>query len=214
MMRQRFAHRSPVLLLVLAFLALARPVAAQQPDSARLAADRAVLATEKYVLPPPEIASLVTAPRYENVSLTQPSPDRRHFLKPQSEGLSDLALFGKPHDYFAGLQVDFEANRARTLTTRGATGLALIDATTGRSTTIETPAGAGVSSPAWSPDGKRIALATKAGDQAAALVICVARGNQQNLTFGLDGIFSVEWTPGADQLAFVGDRGEQSDIFV
>jgi dipeptidyl aminopeptidase/acylaminoacyl peptidase len=45
----------------------------------------------------------------------------------------------------------------RTLTTRGSTGLSLIDPTTGKSTAIEIPKGATVSSPAWSPDGKQLA---------------------------------------------------------
>jgi dipeptidyl aminopeptidase/acylaminoacyl peptidase len=182
MMRHRLARRPPFYLMILALLLVARPLAAQQPDSTRLAADRAVLAAEQYVLPPPEIASLVTAPRYENVSLTQPSPDRRYFLKPQSEGLPDLALFGKPHYYFGGLQVDFRANRARTLTTRGATGLALIDATTGQSTTVETPAGASVSSPAWSPDGKQLAYIANFDDASYVYVADVATGKSRRIT--------------------------------
>jgi Tol biopolymer transport system component len=65
--------------------------------------------------------------------------------------------YGKPHFYFAGLQVDPAANRARALTTRGAVGLSLIDATTGASTTIETPKNATVSATSWSPDGKQLA---------------------------------------------------------
>ena len=40
---------------------------------------------------------------------------------------------------------------------RGSTGLSLIDPTTGKSTAIEIPKGATVSSPAWSPDGKQLA---------------------------------------------------------
>ena len=74
---------------------------------------REVLAKEAYVRPPDVIAKLVTAPRHLNVSLTQPSPDRRHFLKEQSEGLPTVSAFGKPHLYFGGLQVDPAANRAR-----------------------------------------------------------------------------------------------------
>ncbi len=66
----------------------------------------------------------------------------------------------------------------------------------------------------WSPDGKRIALATKAGEQDAILLIDAESGDQQKLTFGLDGIFSVEWSPGGDALAFVGDQGARSDIYV
>ncbi|MCC6243302.1 MAG: prolyl oligopeptidase family serine peptidase [Gemmatimonadaceae bacterium] len=143
----------------LLFLSLAaRPAFSQNGDqAAAIAADKALLAKETYQAPPPEIAKLVTAPRHLNVSLTAPSPDRRHFLKQESEGLPSVQAFGKPHNYYAGLQVDPKANRARTLTTRGGTGLSLIDALSGKSTSIVVPKGATVSSPAWSPDGKQIA---------------------------------------------------------
>jgi hypothetical protein len=120
-------------------LALVTPVRAQDVNAGAIEAARELLAKEAYVRPPEVIQKLVTAPRHLNVSLTQPSPDRRYFLKEQSEGLPSVTAFGKPHFYFAGLQVDPAANRARALTTRGAVGLSLIDATTGASTTIETP---------------------------------------------------------------------------
>jgi len=66
----------------------------------------------------------------------------------------------------------------------------------------------------WSPDGKRIVLATKAGDQDALLLIDVDSGKQEKVTFGLDGIFSVVWSPVGDRLAFVGNKDQQSDIYV
>jgi dipeptidyl aminopeptidase/acylaminoacyl peptidase len=130
---------------------------AQDTNTGAIEAARELLAREAYVRPPDVIAKLVTAPRHLNISLTQPSPDRRHFLKEQSDGLPTVNAFGKPHLYFGGLQVDPAANRARVLTTRGAIGLSLIDATTGASTTIETPKGATVSATSWSPDGKQLA---------------------------------------------------------
>lgn len=125
--------------------------------AAQIAADRALLAKEGYQVPPADIVKLVTAPRYLNVSLTAASPDRRHFLKQESEGMPSVQEFGKEHRYYGGLQVDPAANRTRTLTTRGSAGLSLIDAMTGKSTSIEIPKGATVSSPSWSPDGKQIA---------------------------------------------------------
>ena len=36
----------------------------------------------------------------------------------------------------------------------------------------------------------------------------------EKISFDLDGIFSVDWSPNGKQLAFVGNRGKQSDIFV
>ena len=105
------------------------------------------LAAETYVRPPAAIERLVTAPRQNNVSLQNQSPNRKLFLKLQSDGLPSVKDFGKPHYYFAGLQVDFKANRARVLTTRGSEGLAIIDASSGQSRAIETPKGASVSNP-------------------------------------------------------------------
>jgi dipeptidyl aminopeptidase/acylaminoacyl peptidase len=146
-------------LLLLTLVLAAMPLAAQQNQDVPpwLAADRAILSKDTYQVPPAEIAKLVTAPRHLNVSLSQPSPDRKLFLKEQTEGLPSVTTFGRPHYYFGGLQVDFKANRVRSLTTRGGTGLSLIDPLTGKTTAIDVPKGATVSSPAWSPDGKQLA---------------------------------------------------------
>src|SRR5215216_7703022 len=61
------------------------------------------LAAETYVKPPEAIARLVTAPRQNNVTLSNQSPNRKYFLKLQSEGLPSVHAFGKQHYYFAGL---------------------------------------------------------------------------------------------------------------
>lgn len=66
----------------------------------------------------------------------------------------------------------------------------------------------------WSPDGRRIALATKAGEQDAILLIDVENGDTEKLSFGLDGIFSVEWSRDGNRIAFVGNTAHQSDIFL
>ena len=136
----------------------ARSTQQQQAMPAWLAADRATLAAESYTVPPPEIRRLVEAPWDANVALTQPSPDRKRFLNLQ-EKKSPLSAYGKPHLYFAGLVVDTEANRVRSLTTAKAYGLQVVDPATGKVTPIETPKSAAtVGSPAWSPDGTRLAF--------------------------------------------------------
>jgi dipeptidyl aminopeptidase/acylaminoacyl peptidase len=134
-----------------------QPIHAQDANAGSIEAAKEILAKESFVRPPDVIQKLVTAPRHLVVVLSQPSPDRRFFLKEQSEGLPTVNAFGKPHIYFAGLQVDPAANRARNLTTRGASGLSLIDATTGAPAMIETPKNATVSGSSWSPDGKQLA---------------------------------------------------------
>ncbi|MCK5572550.1 MAG: PD40 domain-containing protein, partial [Bacteroidetes bacterium] len=65
----------------------------------------------------------------------------------------------------------------------------------------------------WSPDGKRLALAVKAGEEDAILLYDVDDLDYEKLTFGLDGIFSVAWSPVGDKLAFVGNNPMQSDIY-
>jgi Tol biopolymer transport system component len=66
----------------------------------------------------------------------------------------------------------------------------------------------------WSPDGKQVAMATKAGERDAILIINAENGDEEKIEFGLDGIFSVDWSHQGDKLAFVGNKGQQSDIFV
>jgi dipeptidyl aminopeptidase/acylaminoacyl peptidase len=167
---------APLLLLTLQLHAQQTSVAQQ------IAADRALLAKESYQLPPPEIVKLVTAPRYLNVSLTNPSPDRKHFLREDTEGLPSVTAFGKPHYYFGGLQVDFKANRARSLTTRGGVGLQVIDPLTGKSTSLDTPKGATISATTWSPDGKQLAYIANFNDASHVFVADIATGKSTQIT--------------------------------
>ncbi|HEU4631864.1 MAG TPA: prolyl oligopeptidase family serine peptidase [Gemmatimonadaceae bacterium] len=207
--------RSAPALLLPAWLLLASAsvAAAQQgegaPASTAAAAalsSREILAQERYVRPPAAIERLVLAPRQNNVSLSDQSPDRKHFLEPTSDGLPTLAAFGKPHYYLGGLQVDFAANRARSLTTRGATGLSVIDAATGQSRTLETPRGATVSGAAWSPDGTRIAYIANFDDASRLYVADVASGKSRQLTATpllATLVTDVQWTADGKSVAVV-----------
>jgi Tol biopolymer transport system component len=67
---------------------------------------------------------------------------------------------------------------------------------------------------AWSPDGKKIALATKSGDQDAVIIFNTENDEEEKLLFNLDGIFSIDWSPTGDKIAFVGNTPSQSDIYV
>ncbi len=165
-------------------LVVIAPSARGQQDAGNKQQDwspRDVLAKETYVKPPAQIERLVTAPRQNNVSLSNQSPDRKYFLKLQSEGLPSVQSFGKPHFYFAGLQVDYRANRARVLTTRGSAGIEVIDASTGQSRAIETPKGATVSSPAWSPDGAKLAYIANFDDASRVYVADLASGKSHQV---------------------------------
>jgi len=179
----RHVLRAATFVAVFAF-----PLAAQNAASgaasgdAKLTALRETLAKEGYIEPPAEVAKLVTAPRHLTVALSAVSPDHKYFLKEQSEGLPSVQTYGKPHLYFGGLQIDPKANRARIFTSRGATGLQLIEAATGKAIAIETPKGATVSSPAWSPDGKKIAYIANFDAASHAFVADIATGKSVQLT--------------------------------
>lgn len=189
--------------------------------AAQVAAAKALLAKEGYQAPPAEIAKLVLAPRHLNVSLAQPSPDRKLFLKQESEGMPSVQAFGKPHKYYGGLQVDPKASRTRTFTTRGNIGLSLIDATTGKSTSIAVPPGATVSAPAWSPDGKQLAYIANFDAASHVFVADVATAKSVQVTKSqllATLVTTVDWTAdGKNIIAVVvpdgrGPEPKQPDI--
>ena len=163
-----------------ALIAVAAPLRAQ--DVAQQGALKEILAKETFIRPPAAIEKIVTAPWQQNVTLSNQSPDHKHFLKLESEGMPSVQQFGKAHYYLGGLQVDYKANRARTLTTRGAAGLEIIDGSTGQSRAIETPKGATVSSPKWSPDGSEIAYLANFDDATHVYVADAATGKSRKIT--------------------------------
>jgi Tol biopolymer transport system component len=66
----------------------------------------------------------------------------------------------------------------------------------------------------WSPDGKQIVLAAKAGKQDAIHLVNVETGKSKKLSFPMDGLFTAVWSPDGRKLAFVGNVGKASDIYV
>ncbi len=181
--RRRWFRLAPAFALCLGWWVTPSHLLARQQDTpTRVEELRARLARESYITPPPVIADLVTAPRQLNVALTQPSPDRTRFLKEHSNGMLGVKFFGKKHYYFAGLQVDPLANRARSLTIESTSGLELIDATSGASTTINTPAGTSVSAATWSPDGSQLAYIANSEDASHVYVADVATGRSRQVT--------------------------------
>src|SRR6476646_7955897 len=127
------------------------PAPAQAPAKAPYWADE-VLAKEGYVEPAPELAAAVKAPRYLNVALGNPSPDKKWFLDTIGDGPVIMKTFAKPFHELGGLFVDYKANRARPLTVRNNVGIQMISATDGSKRSIQLPPGARVSNATWSPD--------------------------------------------------------------
>src|SRR5687768_11911837 len=99
--------------LLVAVPGLAQSTATQNSAAPSTAAAPNPITHEGFQSPPAEIASTVLAPRHLNVTLSNPSPDRKYFIKAQSEGMPTMAIFAKPHYYLGGIQVDHRANRAR-----------------------------------------------------------------------------------------------------
>ena len=131
-------RRTRIVIVMIAALLPLTLVAQQGPQSARALLNGGlatpvpfsgegwqdkVLTHEGYVMPPPELAAAVLAPREMNVTLGNASPDRKWFLRPSGADRGDIAAYGKPHIYLGGLIVDTKANRARSLTLRVRCGM-------------------------------------------------------------------------------------------
>ena len=150
------------------------PMFAQNADS--------ILAAEGFVRPPAEVEQAVLAPRWMNVTLRDQSPNRKYFLKTQSEGLPSMASFAKKHYFLGGLQVDPAANRARSFTTRGSAGFEIIEWETGKTIAVQVPRGATVGSPEWSPDGTQLAFFAHFDDATHIFVADAATGRSRQVT--------------------------------
>ncbi len=177
-------------LLAIAFVALLLPpvLSAQAPaqppvqaPSAPLKWTDAALTQETYATPPKELADAVLAPRYLNVALTNPSPDKKWFLEEIGDGPVTMAVFSKPFHELGGVFVDFKANRARPLTIRNSAGLQLISAADGSKKPIQLPAGVRVSNAVWSPDSSLVAFYVHTPDATHIWVADVATGMSKQL---------------------------------
>lgn len=172
----------------------ALPLAAQGGPNQ---ADHELLTSETYVRPPAVVDRIIMAPRTD-ISFTQPSPDRKWFLKSPGLDRGDVAQFGKPHIYLGGVQVDAHANRARSLTTSTHLGLVLVDPRTGATKTIETPKGASISAQQWSPTGTQVAYIANFDDASQIFVADVATGKSVQVTktpLMATIMTTFEWTP-------------------
>ncbi|MBX3175146.1 MAG: prolyl oligopeptidase family serine peptidase [Gemmatimonadaceae bacterium] len=141
----------------------------------------ATLRAESFVRPPASVERMVTTPRTD-ISFDALSSTGAWALRLTGPGRGSIAQYGRPHLYLGGLQVDPNANRARSLTNARFTGIELADPRTGQTRRIETPSGMRVSDATWSPDGNRIAYLAHTNDATHLYIADVASGRSTRLT--------------------------------
>src|SRR3954471_5205714 len=170
--------------LAMAIAAFAVPAAAQNnvAQQAQPTDPKQVIVADGYLKPPAAVEKIINAARGANIAFTNPSPDRKWFMKLESEGLPTIVDFAKGHIYLGGLQVDTMAFRSRALTTRGSHSLTLIEGETGKTRTIAAPEGVDISGATWSPDGKTIGYVGSSAKTTHIYLMDVASGKSSQLT--------------------------------
>ncbi len=174
------------LVLVLALLPFALPAQsggqATAPKAGPVGWADEIIAKEGYVTPPPELTAAVMAPRWNNINLSNLSPDKKWFLNQIGDGPVVMKTFSKPFDELGGVFLDYKANRARSLTISNNVGIQIISATDGSRKQIQIPAGTRVSNATWSPDGKSIAYFVHTEDGTHIWIADVATLKSRQLT--------------------------------
>jgi dipeptidyl aminopeptidase/acylaminoacyl peptidase len=141
-----------------------------------------VLNYEGYVMPPAELAAAVLAPRGMNVTLGNPSPDKKWFLSEINDGPVPMTIFGKPFDEMGGVFIDYKANRLRSVTLRNTTGIQIFSAADGSRKVVATPPGQRVTGSRWTPDGVGIAYMVLADDSTQVWITDLATNRPRQVT--------------------------------
>jgi dipeptidyl aminopeptidase/acylaminoacyl peptidase len=177
-----------VLALILALLPLTLLAQAPAPQApaAKPAAPKtwadAIINQDGYATPPKEVAEAVLAPRWQNVSLTNLSPDKKWFLNQIGDGPVPMSTFSKPFDELGGVFVDFKANRARTLTISNNVGIQVISATDGTKKPVAVPPNVRISNAIWVPDGSGIAYFAHTDDATNIWITDLATNKPRQVT--------------------------------
>lgn len=151
-------------------------------DAAPLSWADKVLQQETYATPPPELAAAVTAPRQQNVTLSNISPDKKWFLNQIGDGPVLMSTFSKPFHELGGVFVDFKANRVRSLTVSNSVGLQVVSAVDGTRKPLATPPNARVSNATWSPDGSSVAYFVHTDDATHIWLTDLATNKPRQIT--------------------------------
>ncbi len=197
----RTSRRFSLYATLLAMGGLAAPVVAQDQTDAL-----AILADKGFVTPSGEIAEMVLAPRYLNVTLTNVSHDKRWFIHEIGDGPVTMDRFSKDFDELGGVFIDYEANRHRNLTIRTNVGIHVISAADGSVVRIDIPDGARVSNATWSPDGTRVAFYAHTDNETHIYVADPSSGDSRRITRRpvlATLVTGFEWTGNGEEIATV-----------
>jgi dipeptidyl aminopeptidase/acylaminoacyl peptidase len=137
---------------------------------------------ETFARPPQEILDAVMAPRHNNVTISNLSPDKAWALRLVGDGPVRMDIFSKPFHDLGGEFIDFKANRDRSLTISSSVGIEIISVSDGTRRAIQTPPGARVSNATWSPDGRSVAYFAHTDDATHIWIADAATGRSRQLT--------------------------------
>jgi dipeptidyl aminopeptidase/acylaminoacyl peptidase len=151
-------------------------------DTAPLTWADKILQQESYATPPAELAPAVLAPRYQNVTLSNASPDKKWFLSLIGDGPVPMSTFSKPFHELGGVFVDFKANRVRSLTISNSAGIQVISAADGTKKVLAIPPNARVSNPQWTPDSSGVAYFVHTEDATHVWITDLATNKARQVT--------------------------------
>lgn len=137
----------------------------------------ALLADDRYKMPPKAIADLVDAPATPSVSI---SPNNKQILILERSSLPSIEELSQPELRLGGLRIN-PANNGRSRTSYYI-GVIIQDIKTGRQTKIKgLPKGARISNISWSPDGKYIAMVVTSGNKINLYTAITRNGKAKKL---------------------------------